>query len=158
MPDRTYVPRVPPTRVDRLFAHPFEIALSVVLLLVGIRTLLDAAALPASVEALPGALSYVFSIVSIAAGALTLAGLATSRVWAYGLEQGGLWLSAAAWACYASGLIGMASTARVTLMISALLALSAGSAIRAIALHRISSARLSGLRLASEEEGGRNVG
>lgn len=150
MPDRTYTPGQHPRIRDHILAHPFEVGLSVVLVLIGTRGLLDASSLPGSVQALPAWLSIAFAGLSVAGGALTIVGLLFSRAKTAGIEQAGLWLSAGAWASYTVGLIDQVATARGSLIIGAMAALAAASVVRAIALHLTVTARLAGLQLAAK--------
>lgn len=127
-----------------IFAHPFELALSLVLLLLGARSLV----VPI-VQGQAELITYTFPVVALVGGALTLAGL--SFTWrAPGLEQAGLYLSAAAWGSYMVGLVGQVvqgqagqiDAARSGLLLSAFLALTLACVIRALALTREERARL----------------
>lgn len=136
----------PPSFFDRLLYHPFEMALSAVLLLVGARFIINPSLLPGSVQELPSFTAWLFILIAPLGGALTLLGLTSSRAKAYGVEQAGLYLSAAAWFSYALLLIDAAESTRAALMVGALLALSIAHVIRAFALHRLAISRLRGLR------------
>lgn len=136
--------------VDVLFNHPFELALSLVLLLLGARSLIAPATAPSSIATQPDLIHYVFLITATIGGALTLAGLFLT--WrARGLEQAGLYLSAAAWLGYVVGLAGQIAQSqagqldptRSGLLLSAVLALAVSCVVRSMALTREERAVLS---------------
>lgn len=148
MPDRTYVMKEPPSFLDRLFHHPFEMALSAVLLLVGARFIINPDLLPGSVQELPWVTTWLFILCAPLGGLLTLLGLLSGRAKTFGMEQAGLSLSAAAWFSYALLLMDASESTRAALMVGALLALSFAHVLRVIALRRLAVSRLRGLRQA----------
>lgn len=147
MPDRSLP--IGTTWRDRVLAHPFEVTLSVALFLVGLRIVADTTAAPGSIQEQPTVLVGLFILLSLGGGFVTLLGLLTRWLTSPGLEQAGLYLAAAAWGTYTVGLFNQLETARGTLMIAALLALSVGCVLRAWAVRRIVRARLSALRQAA---------
>jgi hypothetical protein len=143
--------------IDLLEDHPFEIGLSLALILFGSRALLtDLQAAPGSVQDLPDALAFSYCILSVLGGAAVIFGLA-ARIrfaWAYGAERFGLFVSASAWASYIVGLLLNPITGRSTLLIFALSALSIGCLLRARAVNRRVKALMFALRIAGSEKEG----
>lgn len=128
-----------------LFNNPFEFALSLVLMILGARSLFFDETAPQSIAAQPTLLTLTFILMSIVGGAATIVGLLVGK-WAPGFEQAGLYLSAAAWASYTTGLIGQIESPRAGLLLGAFVALSVACVLRAWALRREEHAKLSALR------------
>lgn len=138
--------------VDSLLdEHPFEIGLSLALLLFGIRSLLTGLqTVPSSVQGLPLVLLVVYCVLSVIGGAAVLFGLAAryKYLWAYGVERGGLFISASAWASYIVGILFAPMSPASTLFILALLALSYGCIRRAKSIKKRVEALTLGLKRA----------
>lgn len=119
---------------EELDEHPFEIGLSVALIIFGIRSFSTGLqSVPSSVEALPLALILSYCLLSVIGGGSVLFGLMARYkfVWAYGAERAGLFISAAAWASYIVGLAFSPITPNSTLFMLALAALGYASLRRA---------------------------
>lgn len=142
--------------VDSLLdEHPFEIGLSVALSFFGLRSLIVGLnAVPSSVQALPLVLIVVYCILSVLGGCAVLFGLAAryKYLWAYGVERGGLFISASAWASYIIGILFTPITPASTLFILALLALSYGCLRRAKAIKKRVEALTRGLEMAKTNQ------
>ena len=168
---RWYEPPGPVVKVRHslrvaLDRQPLEFSLSLALALFGVRALFDPAASPNSIGTLPDGLTVIYCLVSVVAGVTTIIGLTAGayetedepdmvppvlhgRRWARGVEQAGLWLSAAAWASYLVGLLASAQTSTsATLVGLALLSLCFGNFWRAHVLKKRQEQRLASLRLA----------
>lgn len=141
MPDRLLPRKRRRLASTLIYEHPFEIALSMVLLLLGARSLILPATTPIFIAAQPDLIHYIFLVIAIGGGALTLAGIALT--WrAPGIEQAGLYLSSAAWISYMVGLTEQIGTARGGLLLAAIFALAVACVVRARALNREEIARL----------------
>lgn len=120
-----------------LFRHPFEFAFAVVLLFSGARVVLSQEALPSTLGHMPLPLEVAYRLTVITAGLLMLLALTNRRAkWASAAEQGGLWLAGTALATYAAAVLIDGTTARHTIMVGMLIALSLACAIRAKAIAR----------------------
>ena len=148
MPDRTYIERKS-TLVERLLHHPFQIILSVVLLIVGGVTLTVTRTLPSTVELLPLVLSYGFSVLAFVAGITSLVGGLGRWPWTLGWEAAGQVLSSATWLFFALTLLDRASSVRWLLIILAFLGLSFAHIVRLIALTLTVKRAREGVSLAS---------
>jgi hypothetical protein len=140
--------------------HPFEIGLSMALVLFGARALSDFKALPQAVDLLPWWLSLTYCVLSIAGGGMTIVGLFGKYryAWMSGLEKAGLWVSASAWASYAVGLLLGPFSIRATMLELALAALVWASLMRTRAITRRDTTRrqaLEGIREQYEKDRGR---
>lgn len=134
--------------------HPFEVTLSLALVLFGIRAFITSfQTAPGSVQILPLALAAGYCALSVAGGGLVLFGLgARYRFdWSYGAERAGLFVSASAWLSYIVGLAFTPVTGTSTLLMLALIALSSGCLIRARAINKNAKATLTALRHASHD-------
>lgn len=139
--------------IDLLEDHPFEIGLSIALILFGVSSLVYGIRIaPISVQKLPVGLAFAYCTLSIIGGSAVIFALVArwKFVWAYGLERFGLFVSASAWFSYIVGLAILPITFTSTLVILALLGLSAGCLLRARALARNAHATLIALRQADK--------
>ncbi len=138
--------------VDSLLdEHPFEIGLSLALVLFGLRSLISGLqAAPSSIQGLPLLLIIIYCVLSVVGGGAVLFGLAArfKYLWAYGVERGGLFISASAWASYIIGILFSPITPASTLFILALLALSYGCIRRAKSIKKRVEALTLGLKRA----------
>lgn len=137
--------------IDLLEDHPFEIMLSSALILFGMRALISGLqSVPGSIQLLPIILAIVYCVLSVLGGSLVIFGLSVRYrfAWAYGFERAGLFISASAWASYVVGISFSPLTAKSTLIMLALLALSVGYLLRARAINRRAKATLIALRQA----------
>lgn len=133
MPDRTYIERKS-TLMERLLHHPFQIILSVVLMIAGGLSLIDASTLPTTVDLLPMILSYGFSVLAFVAGITSLVGVLGRWPWTLGWEAAGQVLASATWLFFGLTLLDRASSLRWSLIILAFLGLSFAHIVRLIAL------------------------
>lgn len=119
---------------EQLDDHPFEIGLSLALVIFGFRSVFSGLqSVPSSVEALPIALVVSYCVLSTIGGGSVLFGLFARYkfAWAYGAERAGLFISAAAWASDIVGLAFSPITPNSTLFMLALGALGYASLRRA---------------------------
>ena len=110
MPRRIYHPRVPPTNLDHLLAHPFEIPLAVVgfaasagILAAETTPMFDVSA---SVAALHGLVAWTIGVLGIPGHVLILHGLLDDNpdlMVGWRRERYGLILAGSAWLLYACG-------------------------------------------------------
>lgn len=141
--------------VDLLEDHPFEIGLSSALVLFGIRSLITGLqSVPASIQALPLLLIFIYCILSVLGGGGVLFGLAARYkfMWAYGVERAGLFVSASAWFAYIIGFLFAPLTPNTTLFMLALLGLCVGCLLRARAIRRKTHATIVALRQAKADQ------
>ena len=110
MPRRRYHPRVPPTRLDHLLAHPYEIVLAAVGLAASAGILAAKAtpmfAVSESVAALNGLVAWILGILGIPGHALIIRGLFDDHpdlMVGWRRERYGLVLAGSSWLLYASG-------------------------------------------------------
>lgn len=110
MPRRRYRPRVPPTRLDHLLAHPYEIVLTAVGLASSAAILAAEItpmfAVPESVAALNGLVAWIIGILGIPGHALIIRGLLDDHpdlMVGWRRERYGLVLAGSAWLLYACG-------------------------------------------------------
>lgn len=145
MPDRPLHPHGPRwsrhrlRAVEVIYKYPFELGLSLVLVLLGARSILFPD--PDILAMQPTLVTYGFWALALIGGALTLAGLVTTRG-APGIEQAGLYLSGAAWASYLLRQVETVGTARGGLLLAAILVLAVASVVRARAITREERAKL----------------
>ena len=110
MPRRIYHPRIPPTKLDHLLAHPYEIPLAAVGLAAS-AGILAAETTPlfdvsASVAALHGLVAWTIGVLGIPGHVLILRGLLDDNpdlMVGWRRERYGLILAASAWLLYACG-------------------------------------------------------
>jgi len=150
--------------------QPYELLLSVALALFGLRAIFSpTAATPASISAQPDGITILYCALSVVAGVVTLVGLLAGtgrgessaacsvrleeRKWAPGVEQAGLWFSAAAWLSYLVGVVSTITTARSTLLALALIALAGANLARARAIRHRQVERLEAIRALRTMEG-----
>lgn len=143
--------------------QPYELFLSIALVLFGVRALFNPAeATPKSISEQPDGITIVYCVLSIVAGLVTLIGLLSNagrgeatancsaplpeRRWGPGVEQAGLWFSAAAWLSYLVGVTSTITTARSTLLALALVALAGANLARARAIRHRQNERLEAIR------------
>lgn len=141
---------------DSIEKHPFEISLSLALILFGAIAILNGlSSTPGSVQTLPIELSIAYCALSVLGGMSVLFGLfAQVKIpWAYGFERFGLFVSASAWASYIVGLALNPVSGRSTLVILALTAFAIGCLLRARSVKRRESATLHALRHAQISQG-----
>lgn len=107
MPRRIYHPRIPPTKLDHLLAHPYEIVLAAVGLAASLLILAGeiAAAITVSpsVDAMHGLVAWGVGLLGIPGHALIIAGLRDNDddlMNGWRRERTGLVLAAFAWAIY----------------------------------------------------------
>ena len=146
MPDRT---ERKSTVIGRFLHHPFQITLSFVLMIVGGVTLIDARALPTSVDLLPMTLAYGFSMLAFVAGLTSLIGTLGRWPWTLAWEAAGQVLSSATWLFFSLTLLDRASSVRWSLLISAFLGLSFAHVVRVVALTLTVQRARAGVSLAS---------
>lgn len=150
-----------PTRLTRrgwfrslIDEHPFEISMSVTLVLFGVRSFLNQfESVPKPVSALPTIFVYVYCILAIIGGLSVIVGLVARwrHTWAYGIEGLGLFLSASAWGSYFIGLLFSPITKSSTLLLLALLSLTFACVTRALYLNRRAKTILEFLRSSQTE-------
>lgn len=143
--------------------QPYELFLSLALALFGLRAIFNPnSTTPASISSQPDGITVLYCILSVVAGGVTLVGLLAGsgrgesaaacsvnlqeRRWAPGVEQFGLWFSAAAWLSYLVGIVSTITTARSTLLALALLALAGANVARARAIRQRQIERLEAIR------------
>lgn len=135
--------------------HPFQLGISVALILFGLRALLSSSAAPGSVADLPNAILYAYCAISLLGGGLSLTGLILRhKLWTTGVERAGMYMSAAAFLSYAVGILGDYSSPRSTLLILALLSLSFSCVARARALAKDDKTKIAALRQAKQDRDG----
>lgn len=135
--------------IDLLEDHPFELGLSAALVLFGIRSITtNLQSVPNSIEAQPHIVVFVYCALSILGGSSVIFGLFAQYkfAWAYGVERGGLFVSAAAWGSYIIGFLFSPVTPNSTLFMLALGGLLAGCLLRSRAIKRKSQATIAALR------------
>jgi len=152
-------------------SHPHELFLSLALVLFGLRAIFNpATATPRSISAQPDGITIFYCVLSVVAGGLTIVGLLAGngwgessaacsvnlreRKWAAGVEQAGLWFSAAAWLSYLVGVASTIASASSTLLALALVALAGANLARARAIRHRQVERLEAIRAlrASEDQ------
>ena len=141
--------------LDMLEDHPFEISLSLDLILFGIRAFLSGLqSVPGSVQELPFLLALAYCVLAVLGGASVLLGkfFRPKYEWAYGLECFGMYVSASAWGAYILGLLFSPITGKSTLLILALFALTSGCLLRARSLERKAKTTLEILRQARQSQ------
>lgn len=135
--------------IDMLEDHPFEISLSLALILFGIGAFLsDLQAAPGSVQDLPFLLALAYCVLAVLGGASVLLGkfFRPTRGWAYGLECFGMYVSGSAWGAYILGILFSPISGKSTLFILALFALTSGCLLKARAIERRAKTTLEILR------------
>ena len=141
--------------LNMLEDHPFEISLSVALILFGIQAFLRGLrSVPGVVQTLPFYLALAYCILAVLGGASVLLGkiFRPKHEWAYGLEGFGMYVSASAWGAYILGLLFSPITGKSTLSILALLALTSGCLLRARGIERRAKTILEILRQARQSQ------
>lgn len=107
MPQRRYRPRTPPTRLDNLLAHPYELSIAAfglagcLLILVG--EIVPSVAVSPSVDAMHNLIAWGVGLLGIPGHALIIAGLFDNDddlMSGWRKERTGLVLAAFAWAIY----------------------------------------------------------
>lgn len=143
--------------VDMLEDHPFEIGLSIALVLFGVRSFItDLQSVPLSIQEQPHVLVYVYCSLSIIGGGSVLFGLLARYkfAWAYGAERAGLFISASAWLAYVVAFLFSPLTPNSTLFMIALIALFSACLIRARAIKRKTQVMIDALRKAKADQEG----
>ena len=107
MPRRIYHPRVPPTKLDHLLAHPYELSLAVAgltaALLILAGEIVAAITVSPSVDAMHGLVAWGIGLLGVPGHALIIAGLLDDDddlMNGWRRERTGLVLAAFAWAIY----------------------------------------------------------
>jgi hypothetical protein len=107
MPRRRYHPRVPPTRLDHLLAHPYEISTAVVgltaSLLILAGEIVAAITVSPSVDVMYGLVAWGIGLLGVPGHTLIIAGLLDyddDLMNGWRLERTGLVLATFAWAIY----------------------------------------------------------
>lgn len=143
--------------VDLIEDHPFEIGLSVALILFGIRSFItNLQTVPLSIREQPLALIYAYCLLSIVGGGSVIFGLLVRYrfPWAYGAERAGLFISASAWLAYVVAFFFSPLTPNSTLFIFALIVLFSSCLLRARAIKRKNQATIEALRKAKAKQEG----
>ena len=141
--------------IDMLEDHPFEISLSLALILFGIQAFLRGLqSFPGVVQNLPFYLALAYCVLAVLGGTSVLLGkiFRPKRGWAYGLECFGMYVSGSAWGAYILGLLFSPITGKSTLLILALFALTSGCLLRARSLERRAKTSLAILRQARQSQ------
>ena len=134
-----------------LYAHPFEVALGVAFVVIGLRTLIEGQTTPA-VDALPDLPHLLYRVVSVLGGVGVLVGIALRRHAAgRTVERASLYAVAGAWAAYAVVVIdahgwrgGFATSALAVLIAAACL-------LRTLAIRKTERVILAQLRTANRD-------
>ncbi|UNX54071.1 hypothetical protein MF406_14130 [Georgenia sp. TF02-10] len=143
MPDRARRPtHNPPTAADHILAHPFETAVALWWVVIGVMLLVahlapGASASP-SVEMLPDWLVLALAGAILAAGVLALAGLLWPGRWlttALAVERLGWLLGAAAWGGYLAATYAAFPSSLVSVSLAAVMV--TGAVLRILALYRV---------------------
>ena len=125
--NRPHLPKV-------LHRHPFELAVAIILLITGARSLYNQDALPSSIDHLPELFGIVYRLTLALAGILILVGLLSKTTLGPALEQAGLWLAGTVFAAYglAAMLVGLHPAA--TFFGATLFAIAGACGLRARAI------------------------
>lgn len=128
--------------------NTFDFVVCAVCILTGVRMLLDGAAAPLSIQALPAVLTMLFKGVLILAGVFILAGLTchSSVRWGSAAERAGMWLAGTGYMTYAAALIASGANANATLITLTILAVGLGCGVRARGIGFESKALLQALQ------------
>lgn len=133
-----------------VLSRPFDVLIALACILTGLRILIDGNATPSSIGDMPAAITTVYRILLLSAGALYLAGLLRRKPSA--MERAGLWLAATAFIAYGLAAVIAGITAQATLAIILVFCVGAACALRAVGVARESRARLQALKEAPRRQ------